>query len=190
VGQLPYSGLILLISGPIAVGKTSVTEHLIEKYGFQKISTGSYLLNIAQNKNLHSGRRTLQELGDKLDADTDYKWVVDDVAKPKIELNPDVKYWLFDSVRKPQQIEHFKALYPNSIRHVHLSASEPTLELRYNGRKSSGGEYEESPSYRDAISHSNEVIARSLIGIAEAVILTENTTPETAADNIVQLIMR
>ena len=106
-------------------------------------------------KNLPRHRTALQQLGDELDVSTDYRWVVNDVAEHAIGNDPNVRRWLFDSVRKPRQVEHFRIRYSASVFHVHLIASEQVLRTRYDARLVGGNDYAGDVPLRVAIDHPN-----------------------------------
>lgn len=175
---------LLLLSGPVAVGKSAVAAELIESYGFKKISTGNFLLEVVKARVVYGSRTALQEVGDALDVETDYRWVVDSVATPAISGNPNVARWLLDSVRKQRQVSHFKSSYGDKVFHVHLTASESSLQERYDSRISGGGEYAGNTPYQIAILHPNEVASRQLLSVADALINVELFTPKEIAKEI------
>ncbi|WP_219909888.1 AAA family ATPase [Trinickia symbiotica] len=172
---------LLLLSGPMRSGKTSVAEVLERNYGFSGISTGGYLKSC-----LPSGgdvtRSSLQDLGDRLDLETDFAWVIDAVAVPAMVAAPTTESWLLDAVRKPRQIERFRALFPNVLRHVHLHAPESTLQTRYVA-----GISPRAPAYTLAIAHPNEVAARSLGDFADQAFDTAQASASEIAAQIVDL---
>lgn len=166
---------IVLLSGPFKVGKTTLTGELIESFGFRKISSSGYLRQLVPGIELMdeaASRRPLQEKGDQLDIETDYNWVVDPVAVNAIANFSENENWLFDAVRKPRQVEHFRARFSNAVTHVHLTAPEATLKAR---SQLTDAEYS-----RD-ISHPNEIAARSLDKIADLVVDTSLCTPQQIA---------
>ncbi len=174
--------LLLLLSGPVAVGKSTIARVLTEAEQFRTLTTGSFLRARAAALGGPASRADLQALGDALDAETDYRWVVDAVAIPTFQNNPDQDRWLLDSVRKRQQVEHFRKAFPSTILHAHLRASEAVLESRYIERLSVGGEYEGHTPYDVAKNNPNELSARSLGEIADLTIdLTEKNPEEAAA---------
>jgi adenylate kinase family enzyme len=63
---------LILLSGPIAVGKSALAKELIADHRFKRISSGAYLTEAAKINNLDQSRRGLQELGDSLDLESDY----------------------------------------------------------------------------------------------------------------------
>src|SRR5256885_10800615 len=99
---------ILLLSGPVAAGKSSVAALLVERGGFARVRSGHFLSEYATARGLTPDRQTLQEVGDRLDIETDYRWLVDEVAAPAIASNPNQARWLVDAVRKHRQVEHFR----------------------------------------------------------------------------------
>ena len=173
--------VILLLSGPVAVGKSTLATKLVEDHGFRTIRSGNHLRSVAAQSGSDTTRRDLQELGDSLDLSTDYLWLIDDVASPQIEAAPDHAHWLLDSVRKERQVEHFRSRFPHVV-HVHLTATEEVLRARYDARLAAGGEYEGSTPYDVAIGHPNEVASRGLLRIADHVV-------DSTGDSIVEAVL-
>lgn len=179
---------LVLLSGPLAVGKTEFSGVLIKRYSFGSIRTGSYLKGLAEASGASADRTSMQELGDSLDLQTDYRWVVDAVAKPQIDANADVTRWLFDSVRKKRQIEHFRSMEGMQVTHIHLNASEKILRERYNERASKGHDYAGNVEYSVAIRHPNEASSRSLIEFADLVIDASTKSSEQLGTEVVEFI--
>lgn len=150
---------LLLVSGAIGAGKSSVAAELQNKQGFRGISSGAYLRLTGSV----SSREDLQNFGDQLDRETDFKWLIDEVAWPTIEGSYDTTRWLLDAVRKQRQVEHFRSRFGSVVRHVHLFAPEKVLSSRYCNRHSA-----DLSSYERAIDHPNERAARALINISDA----------------------
>jgi RNase adaptor protein for sRNA GlmZ degradation len=123
-------------------------------------------------------RLTLQELGDQLDLETDYRWLIDQVAVPAIAAHPTQDLWLVDAVRKDRQVAHFRQEFPGRVIHIHLTADEGVLRERYEARLRAGNDYEGNKSYDTAIRHPNELAARSLREIADHTIETSELRPE------------
>jgi len=168
---------ILLISGPLAVGKTSVRELLTVKHGYVAIQSSSYLRELAATKGIAWNRANLQLLGDTLDLETQFGWVVSDIALPQTKAKPEQKLWIFDAVRKPEQISQFRNCFGSSIRHVHFTSPEHVLKKRYESRARS----DDTVPYEEAINHPNERSSRSLSQIADRVISLEELSCEDAA---------
>ena len=179
---------LFLLSGPIAVGKTSVAQKLVEDEKFLKISSGRYLARKAQEARLDGSRRTLQQIGDQLDLDTDCRWLIDDVAAPVIAKSREVERWLLDSVRKARQVEHFKSSFGLSAIHIYLDAPDDFLRDRYNYRIGQGREYSGYTPYDDAIKHPNELASRALKAIANNVFNVVDKSPTELAKEIARHI--
>lgn len=163
--------LVLLLSGPASVGKTTLRDLLLEKHGFGVVRSSSHLRELAAKHAGPTGRRDLQELGDNLDAQTDYRWVVDDVAAPAMAASPNTSMWLFDAVRKRRQIEHFRERFGARVFHLHLDAPEGVLRERYERRLHDKGEPLVG-AYDRAVAHDNERQSRALVYVADAVVQT------------------
>jgi hypothetical protein len=173
-----------LLSGPVAVGKTSVTEVLTTLHGIKRLRTGAYLAELARQRGFAVNRTSLQSIGDDLDDATDYRWVLNDVAVPAFAGGHPMDRWLLDSVRKPQQVGHFRNVYGRSIVHVHLQADEGLLKERYERRRASGGDYSNDVPYEVAIRHPNEIASRHLHAIADAMVDVSALTAVEAANQV------
>jgi adenylosuccinate synthase len=174
------------MSGPIAVGKSTVSKLLIDEYGFMAIKTSQFLRRVADAEGAGTDRTSLQNLGDRLDKDSDFRWVVDDVAMLAMSKRTDVERWLLDAVRKRRQVEHFRDALPRVL-HVHFTAPEDVLRARYLKRIGAGENAQPGPPYEVAISHENEIAARSLIHVADMVVNLAEISALAAAGRIAKL---
>jgi adenylosuccinate synthase len=157
---------VLLLSGPVAAGKSTIAKSLVEEHGFRSIRSGAYLLAEAQKAGLDTSRGGLQALGDQKDVETDFGWLIDEVAGPLIQQFSEQPLWILDSVRKEKQVAHFRRRFPGQVLHLHLTTSEHELRRRYDERLLRGDEYLGTTPYDEAILHPNEVASRSLQAIA------------------------
>ena len=116
---------------------------------------------------MSNDRASLQALGDQLDLDSDFAWLVEDLAEPTIASGGE-GFWLVDAVRKRKQVHHFRQRFAQ-IMHIHLSAPEHILRQCYVARLVAIGVSPEQASsdYDRAILHENEIEARSLSLIAD-----------------------
>lgn len=171
---------LLLLSGPMRSGKSSVAQALKENHAFSGISSSGYLRSYAQQSGVNVERSQLQDLGDRLDVETDFAWVIDAVARPAVEAAATTENWLLDAVRKPRQVDHFRAQFPHLVKHVHLCAPEKILRTRYAAGRSAA-----DPDYGVASAHPNEVAARSLGSIADE---TYDTAQASATDIAAQIV--
>ncbi len=179
---------LVLFSGALAVGKSTVANVLIAEHGFESIRSGAYLRSLANGRSIDINRTNLQQLGDSLDAETDFLWIVENVAVPLLDAKPQQTLWLLDSVRKKRQVEHFRARFGDDVHHIHFVADEVTLRQRYEARIAQGGAYEGGVPYDAAVIHPNEISSRSLIELADVVIDLSAIQGPDAASQIWKLI--
>jgi adenylosuccinate synthase len=173
--------LVLLLSGPMSAGKTTLRDLLLTGHGFDSIRSSAYLRALAAAEGGGTNRLDLQNLGDRLDQQTDYRWVVDDVAVPAMNANPQTRRWLFDAVRKRRQVDHFRSSFGARIFHLHLTAPESVLRERYERRLREQGE-RVAGAYDEAVAHDNERESRALVDVADAIVQTYPATdPEVLA---------
>jgi hypothetical protein len=170
----------------MAVGKSVIASKLIELRQFRAIKSGAYLSTLARQAGIGATRTDLQCLGDKLDEETDYRWLIDDVARPLIEGSPMHERWLLDSVRKLRQVQHFRDAFSNQVCHVHLTAPEALLRQRYETRLKQGASHGGVTPYDVAVAHPNEISSRKLSGIADLSLDISAMTATEAAQKIFQ----
>lgn len=177
---------LILLSGAVASGKSSVAKLLQEEYRFSRVSTGSYLQTLAKQRGLAFDRVTMQDLGDTLDMETEFTWPVTVAMVQMVERPSD--RWLLDAVRKRRQVHHFRARIAARILHIHLTAPERILRSRYEARLAAGEEYGDGSPYYEFVQSANEIESRSLIEIADLSIDTSVTSPDEAKLHIVDLL--
>jgi adenylosuccinate synthase len=122
---------LIVLSGPIGVGKTSFGNVLIDLFGATRVSTRSWLLARTGCRN---ERSALQVAGDKMDAENGGAWVADaveDATQPEHG-----SLLLLDSARIEGQVQALRARFLDAVFHVHLNADSAELEPRYLKRKS------------------------------------------------------
>ena len=172
---------VVLLSGPVASGKTTLVQALVDKYAFHPFKTRQLIQAV---KNVKSERRALQRAGDVLDRQTDGKWIADAIAKA-IQNLPDDGRIIIDAVRIKPQIDALRRAFGARVLHVHLTASEKVLQARYeNGR---GRSVEELGSYADVRKNKTERFVDLLAEAADIVVDTERSTE---ADVLVRVASR
>jgi len=125
--------IILLLSGEIASGKSTLSKQLDEKFGFKVLKTREVLRELAIKKlaGKTPDRDFLQKYGEELDKTGDGKWVLEAFKGAFSAVTNEGNLYLVDSVRIAKQIEHFRAAYSYSVYHIHLVASPKSLESRF-----------------------------------------------------------
>jgi hypothetical protein len=176
---------LVLLSGPMAVGKSTVARELENSHSFQSLRSSPFLSGLIRSRGLEPSRASMQQLGDALDASTDFGWVVDDVATPLIDASPEVTRWLFDAVRKYEQVDRFRKRFGDAILHVHLTAPDDELRRRFVGRMASGLQIDSLADFDSSVEHPNEIASRSLESIADLVLGVHQLTARQIATSIV-----
>ena len=137
---------IILISGPIASGKSALSHGLRCKFNMDLLSTKTTIIAL-QNKKVEIGRIQLQAAGEKLDRRTKGQWVLDklkSILHDKTTSAPIV----VDSVRTISQINAIREAYGASVKHIHLTAPADVLKVRYDAKHNAAPIYEEVCSNR------------------------------------------
>lgn len=164
---------IIVLSGPIAAGKTTFATALAHIVPYSKVSTSSYLRQIAAGDRL-----SLQAAGEKLDIETDGAWVKDAVLA-HLQEHPQAEVLLIDSARIAPQILHLRTEFGDgNVTHVHLTANDEILRARYDARNRDN---HEAATYDDAKRNPTEAAIPALAKIANVTIATDRMTPESQA---------
>ena len=125
--------VVLALSGPTGVGKTTLAEWLVANALFAHVSTSQILKERHPERVL--SRRELQKTGNNLDLDTDYGWISEatsDLFKRSENLN-----LVVDAVRKPKQVAALRAKLGDRVLHCHLYATDTVLKSRHLARNRS-----------------------------------------------------
>src|SRR5713226_1403555 len=105
---------VIVLSGPIGVGKSSFAKALAECFSATKVGTRGYIL---RRTGCDNERRALQNAGDTLDAQTGGAWVADSVAEAALAAGADAVL-LLDSARIAPQVQALRARFPDRVFHV------------------------------------------------------------------------
>src|SRR5690348_9241985 len=119
--------LVVLISGSVSAGKTTLSDGLRRHYGATVLKTKEVLKDLAFKKlkgELPSERRALQDFGQQLDSETAGEWVLNALKKhisdAKVAEDDVV---VVDAVRILPQIKAIRRAYQYAVKHIHLEAS-------------------------------------------------------------------
>jgi adenylosuccinate synthase len=172
--------LIVLISGKVSAGKTTLSDGIRRQYNATIVKTKEVLKDLAVKKlkrDLPSERRALQEFGTELDEETNGVWVLDalnkHIADSKVGQEDVV---LVDAVRILPQIKAIRRTYQFAVKHVHLEAPPGALAKRYKSRGNVS--VRELPKYSDVGQDPTESRVARLRQSADFVVDTERCTPE------------
>lgn len=167
---------IVLLSGKICSGKTSLSQGLCNRFHFQPLKTKQVLKQLALKRlktELLDDRRAMQSFGEKLDLETNGKWVLTALERLiRAESNAMV---VVDSARILKQIRAVRQAYGFPVVHIHLTADKRVLARRYKERKTRG--FRELKSYSDVERDPTEAQVEGLAEFADVVIDTGRCTP-------------
>ena len=161
---------VVLISGPIASGKTTLSRLLELRLGFCVLSTREILTSLARD------RRALQATGASLDESTAGRWVRDELLGLRRRL-PSKFSHVVDSVRTPEQVSWVRETFEGSVTHVHLTASAEELSGRYHSRF-------EGNRYQDVIADPVERRVSLLALSADLVVDAESLGPDAVLKRV------
>lgn len=171
---MPIKSRIVVLSGPIGAGKSTLARGLCNRYSGVRVSTRDLLMG-RLGEGIQAGREELQKLGTELDNATNGTWLRDDLAKVLKESdNPELI--VVDSVRIVEQIETLREAYARRVTHIHLTATEATLTKRYEERKAVA-KIVEAASYEEARKDPVESQISTLADDADIRIDTERAAP-------------
>jgi adenylosuccinate synthase len=163
--------LIFVISGPVGVGKSAFCREFEARFGAVRLSTREILTG----RGVSDDREKLQTAGEKLDKETDGKWVADSAAEFVKRIGEN-GILLVDSARIKKQIEHLRHIFSQNIVHVHLTASMETLRERYQNRDRKLREFD---TYDELRRNSTEANIEQLGSIADVMVVTDHCEPKS-----------
>lgn len=164
---------MILLSGPVAAGKSALCDALESHYGARVFRTTDFLMDQIGTRDV--GRGDLQRAGERWDRQTDGRWVVDALARLRDLDDSDIV--VVDSVRIKAQLLAIREAFGRRVVHLHLSASPATLADRYEKRMG-GGLIGELPSYEAVKRNRTERRIESLGSDADIVIDTDRNTAQ------------
>lgn len=165
---------VILISGPISCGKSTLAQLLNAHFGMPIFRTRDILLQHIKS-HLPSDRKTLQRIGEHLDSSTGGSWVMDGLLQ-WLQTHAHASDVVVDSIRILGQIEALRKAFGSKVIHVHLTAPPQELEKRFKRRQKSGRE--STRTYIEAKNDPTEQQVESLRNIADVMIDTKRCTPD------------
>lgn len=128
--------IILLLSGEIASGKTTLAGELKKAFDFHSFKTRNALIDLGNKalKGAEPSRTFLQQFGTSLDKKDEGKWVLDYFQNDLNFSFDKTPQYVVDAIRIKSQIDHFRKAYSFSVVHIHLTASAKVLQKRFMER--------------------------------------------------------
>lgn len=163
---------VIILSGPVASGKSSLGSLLADQYGAKIFKTHELIRELKPK--VPEERRPLQEAGELLDRTTKGQWVGDALTR-LTSVSENLDLIVIDSVRIQKQIHAVRESFGTKVTHVHIFASHQELEKRYKKRQN---KFKELPSYDEVKANPTESKVGELERIADVVINTDRNTPE------------
>lgn len=162
---------VVILSGPICAGKSTVVENLRERYGARIVKTRDLIKY--QLPNVKDERGALQQAGERLDRRDGGAWVKNALARfveSADETSTPSGLFVVDSVRIRGQVDAIREAFGTTVHHIHLTASEEVLRKRYLQR---GSKTEEFSDYEDVKRSPTERGIEKLAALADIVVATD-----------------
>src|SRR5438552_2711779 len=122
--------MIVLLSGSVASGKSTLASLLEQRFSFEIVKTWQLLKTVRPA--VPQDRESLQALGEELDKKTAGQWLVEELDKI-VRTKPDALF-VVDAVRIQGQIDYVRRGFGSIVKHIHLRAPTDTLVKRYKAR--------------------------------------------------------
>jgi adenylosuccinate synthase len=131
--------LVVILSGEIAAGKTTLAEKLSEDFDFKILKTREALQTLFEKEINEEtpDRSSLQKFGEQLDTKSNGEWVMNHFQS-HVRNNQRV---IIDAARIKSQIDAFRNAYGYHVVHIHLKASVIDLEYRFVERGIEKGKF-------------------------------------------------
>lgn len=166
--------LIVVVSGPVAGGKSRLARALEGRFGGVRLSTRELLMP-RLGPGEPATRTALQRIGAELDVDTDGRWVADRLSRRIYDA--DAELVIIDAARIAGQIEGLRQAFGRQVRHVHITASRETCAGRYEQRRSRA-EVTEAATYEEVLADPTEAQVDALGPMADIAIDTDRDGPD------------
>jgi len=166
---------VLVLTGQISSGKSTLANGLADRFGFTVLKTKEELDRLGRNLTHFdiAERGNMQEFGERLDVKTNGAWVRDALLDLLESLGPNGRV-VVDAARISQQIEAIRFAIPDRVIHIHIHAPQEELARRYKARNKPG--FKEFSSYEEASQNKTEKQVSDLSKIADVVIDTTRCT--------------
>lgn len=172
-------GIVLGLGGPIAAGKTTISEALAQKYSFIHLRSSNVLKKMLLDEGKEITEKNLQDIGKRIINEIGGAGLSEIVLQ---DYQPILNY-VYDSIRHVKDLEYFKARFNEYFLFLFVDAPEETRKVRYLSRNSRDNSEE---SYTKRTSHSVESEIELLR--YEADLIVDNRNIDRALENIISLL--
>lgn len=167
---------IVLLSGPICSGKSSLAHLLKQRHQAEIVKTRDLIRTLKPT--VKEERGALQRAGEALDRQDGGKWVSTALARfieERQSSSGSGQLFVVDSVRIISQVNALRDAFGSSIYHIHLTASDEELARRYTERH---GRTQEFSSYLEVRQSKTERGIEKLAPLADTFVETDRCTDE------------
>ena len=164
---------IVILSGPVCSGKTTLAESLESTFKVKLFKTRQFLRERGAKEKIPSERGAMQTFGDYLDRRTGGSWVRDDLLQ-KLSNVAENDVVVLDAIRIKSQIEALRSAFGLRVFHVHLTASLDELRQRYRDRPEK--DLKEFKTYDEVLQNNTEKMIHRLEKEADVVIHSDRCT--------------
>lgn len=179
-GAIDTVSPLILLSGPVCAGKTTLAYGLQRRIGIRVLTTRAVLAGHAGEKPEQLDRSRLQLLGEDLDRSTGGSWIVDAIQNLGIETA-----MVVDAVRTLDQVAAVRMTA--TALHVHLTAPVTNLEERYAQRVSAQPAFE-YPSFAALRENVTEASIERMASFADMAIDTALYGEQATLGRVLHLI--
>ncbi len=166
---------IILLSGSVASGKTTLARNLASRFGMNVLRTRDWLISELENRG-RRGRADFQKEGERLDQETDGTWVLQGLDRDW-RAGATSESVVVDSVRIGKQIDAIRGAYGAAVTHIHMTAPAPVLSRRYDERQKESAA-PDSMTYEDVRRNKTEFLVDELQNVADVVVDSDRCTRE------------
>lgn len=160
-------GLVLVLSGPVCAGKTTLADRLIPMYQAVVVRSRAVLARLGAEE-----RGSLQALGEELDRSKGAAWIVEPVVRER-QRSPSTTLVVLDAARTREQVSSLRAA--TVVYHAHVTADEGTRQRRYERRIQQDPSHELA-SYAELALSRTEAAVDELAEISDVVLDTTYAT--------------
>lgn len=164
---------VVVITGHTFTGKTRLANNLRDRLGYRIFDTSDCIRRVAARRKKPKDRRSLQELGDVLDKETDGSWIFRGAGR--LLQKKSTSAVVVDNVRSWSQLAKFRSTRKWKVIHIHLFASPGTREEEFHKHVAENGKDPRIKNFKQADLVKNERDIRRFKADADIRINTDFT---------------
>lgn len=166
------AGKIVLLSGPIGAGKSTLAQSLANRLDADVFKTNELIRSLKPK--IGAERSAMQKAGEQLDQTTKGEWVAHALSRQMDRINSG-RLIVVDALRIIPQIDWVRRAFGSRVYHVHLTATIEELSRRYRKRPA---KMRELSSYEQVRRSRTERRIDELASVADIVVDTDRCTDD------------